>query len=507
MVGSSFIIQSIIGIYGFVLRSYNESYLSYLLEEMVEWLKSSAQSSYMVLGYDSFKESHSKSDKESKFLSFKDKLGRGVRERLKPFIESSQIITALLRVKAELYMTMVMLVLAPLIPTAIIVITSFATIALLKCRQIVEGKSIVYSRPYALFYCLFLLAITMGLFFNLNTVGGIGSFIIYMSSIYLGLMIPHIVSKRNDIYMIVKGMTLVLGLLSLYGLYQKLVGVAVDPAWMDERFGDDIVRIYSVFGNPNVYGEYLILTIPIAITAFVIEKKSQIKLVFGAIALLGIANLFWTLSRASMIGIAIAILIIVVLKQRKLIPLLIIGLMVSPLILPDYIVERAMSTVGMSSQSEEPIELAEESASEVDSSISYRGSIYSSSMEILKDYPVTGVGIGQFGEVYKSYGVAKSYHPHNTFLMVAIETGILGISSLLLLGLTWAKNMLASIKYKADKLSFLNISLLGGIVGCSVQGLADHIWHNYNILFLFFIMLGIGYSSLNILKEEEVDEF
>lgn len=500
MTENSIILNRLASIYSFILKFYDRSYIKYILMMVIGKISASSKNSYIVLSYADFKERRAEDASDSSFFKLLERLNIGLRRSLSKHIESSVIVSGLIEKKLDYYILAIIVVASPLIPTMVIIPLSFTVILLAKCKMIVGRSHSVYSKLYTVFYGLFLLSIVIGLLFNIDTLKALESFVIYMSAIYLGFILPGVIDTREKIYSLIRGMAFVLGILSLYGFYQKVAGAPVDPNWMDERFGDDIIRIYSVFGNPNVYGEYLILTIPIAITSFFIEKKKTMKVLFGCIVLASVINLFLTLSRASMAGFLVGIVVIVVLKLKKMIPILLIGMLISPIFLPDYIVDRAMSTFNMGSQSQVN---SMEVHSGADTSILYRGAIYRSSLEMMKDHPISGVGIGQFSEVYKLYGVANSYHPHNTFLMVAIETGILGITSLILLGVTWAKNMVLSVKYKGDALSFLNVAILGAIVGCSIQGLADHIWHNYNILLIFFTLIGIGYSSFNVLKEED----
>ncbi|MFA7411750.1 MAG: O-antigen ligase family protein, partial [Tissierellaceae bacterium] len=132
-----------------------------------------------------------------------------------------------------------------------------------------------------------------------------------------------------------------------------------------------------------------------------------------------------------------------------------------------------------------------------DTSTSYRKSIYQASINMLRDYYVAGTGLGQFKEIYKVYSLnaAKSFHAHNTFLMISIEMGILGIGSFFAMILSWAREIISTLKYRDDQMSFISISIFAGIVGCSIQGMVDHIWHNYDIMFMYFILLGLAISA------------
>ncbi len=65
-----------------------------------------------------------------------------------------------------------------------------------------------------------------------------------------------------------------------------------------------------------------------------------------------------------------------------------------------------------------------------------------SAVHMTQDYPVTGVGLGQFREKYSKYEIKETYqnmlptyrtvlHVHNNYLQVAAETGLVGLAGLL----------------------------------------------------------------------------
>lgn len=187
-----------------------------------------------------------------------------------------------------------------------------------------------------------------------------------------------------------------------------------------------------------------------------------------------------TLSRGSMLSLAIAMIIVVILAARDYLPALIILGLAGSSLLPESIIRRILSifTGG-------------------DTSTNFRRSIYQASFNMLRDYRITGTGLGQFKELYKIYSLhaAKSYHAHNTILMIYIEMGILGLLSFIAMMTAWTRDIISAIKYKGNKLSVISVSIFAGIAGCTIQGMVDHIWHNYDIMFMYFVLLGLGSAT------------
>jgi O-antigen ligase len=274
-------------------------------------------------------------------------------------------------------------------------------------------------------------------------------------------------------------------LVGLHGIYQRIVGVPVDPAWLDESAGGSGIRIYSVFGNPNVFGEFLVLLLPIVFAGFNTYKNKWVKLIYAGIFAIGGLNVLLTLSRGSMLSLGIAIVLIIIFKDRKYMPLLVLGAFMSPYIVPESIINRIMTVFRGG-----------------DTSTSYRMSIYTASVDMLKDGFVEGVGLGNFKVLYKAYAysAAKSFHAHNTPLMLFIEMGIMGIIAWGYYTFIWMREIFSAQKCK-NAYSYYAFAAFAGVVGCSIQGMVDHIFHNYDILFFYIIVMTFGVIAAKNAKD------
>ena len=267
-------------------------------------------------------------------------------------------------------------------------------------------------------------------------------------------------------------------LMSLYGIYQYIVGVPIDPAWVDtSSFEDLTTRAYSTFGNPNVMGEYLIAACSLSVGMFWKERRGFWKFCyFCSTGVMGLA-LLATGSRGSMLGLAVSAAVFALFAEHRLLPFGIAAVAAMPLVLPDSIKARFLGAL-----------------MGTDSSTQYRMSIYGACFDMIRDYWLTGIGVGAFALVYPRYvyAASNSYHSHNLFLQVMIELGVVGFTVFLLLLLTWAQRLYRSIARDKTPHRFLTGVVLSGMAGLLVQGLTDHLWFNYRIVFLFWGMIGLG---------------
>ena len=272
-------------------------------------------------------------------------------------------------------------------------------------------------------------------------------------------------------------------LIALYAVYQYIVGVEMDAAWVDANSFDITTRAYATFTNPNVLGEYLILVGSLAAGMMWKMRNWVGKLYYTACFGLVCLGLVATGSRGAMLGLMFSAGLFVLLSEKRLIPLGIVLLMMMPFILPASLWARLASSITMS-----------------DSSSLYRMSIYSASFDIIGHYWQTGIGIGAFNEIYPLFSLeaANAYHSHNLFLQEFIELGIVGFSILILLILFFFQKLYSGMRTVPKRFKFLLGAVFGGFGGLLLQGLTDHLWFDYSIVLFFWCYVGLGMAAVRV---------
>lgn len=304
----------------------------------------------------------------------------------------------------------------------------------------------------------------------------------YIVAFVFMIIIVSIVDSRKKLDILIKLISAGTFLTALYGIYQwKVTGIAVDPSTTDLTLNPDLGgRVYSTMGNANVYGQMLVLTIPFFI-ALIFNEKSILKKAAWFIGLLPvILMLFKTGSRSAWIALAAAALVFVFFWNIKFIPVIfIVGLAAIPF-LPSWITNRIMTIFNGQ-----------------DSSIGYRSKILTSAIPMLKDYWVTGVGLGPtvvstIFQRYKIFGLTKVAHTHVLYLQLWLEAGLTALLSFLLIVFRMVRNAFeAMIKKKDPETEKIMFAALAGIAGLLTIGLADHVFFFTRIMFLFWINISI----------------
>ena len=115
---------------------------------------------------------------------------------------------------------------------------------------------------------------------------------------------------------------------------------------------------------------------------------------------------------------------------------------------------------------------------------------------MLRDFWQTGIGVGTdaFNSVYPvyAYGAISAPHPHNLYLLLVSEMGILALVLFLVFVLFMIKKLFSVSQTCADKkLSVWSAAMVSALVGYLIQGMFDNVWYNYRVFLFFWIFVGL----------------
>ena len=106
--------------------------------------------------------------------------------------------------------------------------------------------------------------------------------------------------------------------------------------------------------------------------------------------------------------------------------------------------------------------------------------------------------------VYSLAGADFALHSHNLYLQIWVEMGVIGIGSLLAMTVMFIKQVFSSNvikRRKTDSKAKIVLALGAGFLGFMFQGLTDYVWYNYKILMIYWIIIALGISGVNILAQ------
>jgi len=294
---------------------------------------------------------------------------------------------------------------------------------------------------------------------------------------------------------------------ALYGVYENFFGMA-QSTWHDENLFEDISgRVVSTFENPNVLAEYLIMVLPFILTLFLIKNRTPYRL--AAFICGGTAGLclIFTWSRGAWLGIMFAVVVYFLIYSRRTMLAFAVGICAIPFlpfVLPQSIVNRFLSIGNLK-----------------DTSTNYRVNIWKAVVNMVSDHFGGGIGVGTaaFAEVYPQYslaGIESAPHSHNLYLQVMVELGIFGLISLLAVMFLMAqcsftfcsdmnKRIIKGEDSPALRFKLLNAAGLCSMAAILVQGMTDHVWYNYRVFCVFWLVLGLTMAAARAAKETLID--
>jgi len=389
--------------------------------------------------------------------------------------------------------------LSPILPTMALVGLSFMCAAVFLFHTITNEKFTFNRTPLNVGVIFFVIALIWGCINSFNSISSIKQVLVHLSFVLFYFVLVNVIRTKKQWLALVKVFMLSAFIVGMYGIAQNFLGAVSTESWIDEKMFSDIkLRVYSFFNNPNVLGEFLVLTIPVAVALTWNKVKEGYRVIYGILLLSLAACMVFTWSRGAWLGMILAIALFLAISDRRWIFAGVVALFLLPVLLHftgnTAIIDRFLSI-----------------GNTADTSTAYRVSIWRAAINMIRDFWVGGIGIGSdaFVTVYPSYslsGAKFALHSHNLYLQFWVETGVIGIVSLLGLLFGYLKTVFSATVVKSIKKSDIAkilVALGAGITGFMFQGLTDYVWYNYKILMIFWIVIALGVSGAEILKNEE----
>lgn len=392
--------------------------------------------------------------------------------------------------------------LSPMLPTMALVGLSLIC-ALVFCVHVITDKGFTFVKnPMNTFVVFFIIALLWGCINSFSFAASASQAAVHISFILFYFIVVNTIRTRQQWTALIKLFLLSAFAVAAYGVLQNFTGVSSTESWLDEEMFEDIkVRVYSFFNNPNVLGEFLVMTIPLTAAVIWGNMREEHKALFGFVLLSMVACMIFTWSRGAWLGVFLACALFFVIMDKRWVFVGVIALLVLPILLVlsgnTAILERLIS-VGNTS----------------DSSTAYRVAIWQAAIKMIRDFWISGIGIGSeaFKMVYPVYslsGADFALHSHNLYLQVWVESGIIGISALLAMTLMFVKQVFSSAVIsarKTDSGAKIVIALGAGFLGFMFQGLTDYVWYNYKILMIYWIIIALAICGVNLMSKSSVDE-
>ena len=256
------------------------------------------------------------------------------------------------------------------------------------------------------------------------------------------------------------------------------------------------VRAGGPVGDPNFYGQILVMAFPIAAFLGWSELRTGRRILYLGAAAIIAAGAVLTYSRGALLALALVALLTVVLLRIRIFHVAVVALLVA-LLAPTNLTRRVL-TLGPSDAIE---------GVHRDSSLDRRLLDAATAATMFGDRPLIGMGTGSFSHFYGTYAdrvgsPAPQYDaleakqvPHSLYLEIAAENGLLGLVSFGAL-IVAAFLMLKRARYELMMLGRPDLALLAAGLALALIGyLASSLFLHGAFQRYLWILLGLNLLS------------
>lgn len=272
------------------------------------------------------------------------------------------------------------------------------------------------------------------------------------------------------------------------------------------RFGEE-VRLASLFGDPNVFGAFLVIAVPFAVLGAARLPDRRLRWLSGAIAFVLLLALWLSFSRGAWIALVLGVGAVLAIVDRRA---LLIGLVLAVISFGTAVVMPRNLLVP-----NQPRPNLVDSTVDRFGAIGIRGDLRTlfilQSLPIIADYPLLGVGPGRFGgavasnygtPIYDEYGFRPLFwNPaqrtvDNFWLHLLVETGVLGAAAFLAAALIPGVRILRAAQRSLGWRRILLGGMAAAVAGMAVSSGTTMLLEANSIGFAFWFVLGIGTLAL-----------
>mgnify|MGYP003681900109 CR=1 FL=1 len=360
---------------------------------------------------------------------------------------------------------------------------------------------------------LFTLVLVLSFFISKTKTVSLQEFIIFFSYILLFFLITDNLNKKADFDSFIHLFFIISFLVSIYTIIQYY---GIDP------YLSDLYSLTSTIGQKNWISNYLAMIFPVMFSYFLLEQTKKNKIIYFALLAVLYTTLMICQSRGIWISISLTLIfaIYIVIKsnllkifqenKKWLFLLLVTFLVITIIYSTDNPLNKSAITVPQRALSAFDAQ---------DPSINTRLLIWKTTLEMIKDRPIFGLGIGTFKMNYLEYQSeflkdnpyyvkysGKAGEAHNEYLQMWAEIGIVSLGIFIGFILMFYSLIIDYLKKNdIEKEKIIVFGLVLGITCFLIHSLFTFPLHVPALGVTFFALLGLTVvytRKINLVKTD-----
>ncbi|MBN1122527.1 MAG: O-antigen ligase family protein [Anaerolineae bacterium] len=265
-----------------------------------------------------------------------------------------------------------------------------------------------------------------------------------------------------------------------------------------------IPRLRSVYNSPNGAALFLGRTIPVAAAVALIGGEKWRRWLYGAAVLIMIGAMGLTLSKGGLLlalPAAIGMVVVLWLGRRGLILVGVGAALEGLALIPLSRIPRFKGLFDFTSGT---------------STSFFRLQLWKSAVQMIKEHPLTGVGLDQFLYAYRGrYIQPEAWQepnlstPHNFILSFWTRLGFVGVAVVVWMQVAFWRMAWCTQKRLKDgneSLRALVIGLMGSMAAFVAHGLVDEPYFLIDMAFVFFMTLGLMHQIGEGMEDGSIDQ-
>jgi O-antigen ligase len=341
-------------------------------------------------------------------------------------------------------------------------------------KAIIEKKRPTLEDSLTKGIALFFAATAISAVFAINKQTSIEVWFNYLYRFSIFFVAAFSIKTRKQVLWILNALVISISITDLYAIWQWLNGME---------------RVSGFFSHPMFLAGGLIMTMPYLFLQ-VLENREH-RYIFIPALILSLFTLLINQTRGAWIAIGVtAIFCSIFLKQYR--KQIVIGITILLILILFFF----GASPQLTARFQTIFDIQYQSNSE-------RILVWNSAIQMVIDYPLTGIGLGNFQEQYTTkyispFAKEHLWHAHNTVLHIFAETGIIGGVAFLYMFYIFFKNYYFSFTSKDTWKSSMAVIGLLVVSTLLLQGITEYIFANSVVTRLFWFVSGVLYASTRL---------
>lgn len=297
----------------------------------------------------------------------------------------------------------------------------------------------------------------------------------------------RLIRSERQCKMLYYVMIAVAGIIALHGIYQFIVAAPIPEHWTDQAEMAVRTRVYSIFGSPNIMGDFMVMFAPMTAALAYTAKKRAVKIGCWFLTFTMCFSCLFTMSRGAWVAMFVAILIFAVLVDRRLLVLMALAFVVA-MFLP-FVANR----IGYLFTSDYAA-----SSARGGRSVRWERTLY----YLSESSHAFGLGFGMFGGAVAMQNPVSTwmtyFYTDNYYIKILAENGYVGLVSFVIMmaGVLWT-GLRGWYRQRKKPQAPLCAGMLAGLCGVLVHCYFENIFEEPYMAVCFWtiaaMMMYFGY--------------